>query len=164
MLEQRVQETPIATKLLLEAARKIDESPIRSVYLVFCPTTGFKGTGFLLGGNRIVTCRHVIKGENVAKIVLQSATSQIHRITRKIEDAGRDLAILASAEHLGPGLDIAESDMSRVGERLWTWGYPLGYNGPPPLAFRRLPIGLFLSIGSARLSTNDETLRCKWGV
>jgi len=118
---------------LLDAAREIDESAIKSVYLVYCPTTSSKGTGFLVHGNQVVTCRHVITGEDPTQIVLQSATGETYKVRGKIEDPGRDLAVLSPTNDLGPGLEIAEADLSRVGERIWTWGFPLGYNGPAPL-------------------------------
>jgi len=124
---------PTATKFLLDAARKIDQAAIESVYLVICPTTSMKGTGFLTHKNMVVTCGHVIKGEDVTKIRLFSGYGKSHEIKRKVEDVGRDLAVLFPAEELGTGLDLAELDLSQVGERVWTWGYPLGYNGPSPL-------------------------------
>lgn len=118
---------------MLDAARKIDESAIKSVYLVYCPTTSSKGTGFLTQENGVVTCRHVIKGEDPRKIVLQSAMGETYGVKGKIEDLGRDLVVLSPTNDLGPGLEIADADLNRVGERLWTWGFPLGYNGPAPL-------------------------------
>ena len=132
-LELKAQATPTATKLLLDAARKIDLSAIKSVYLVYCPTTSFKGTGFLTHENQVVTCRHVIKGEDPTKIVLRSAMGETYGVKAKTEDPGRDMAVLSPINDLGPGLEIADTDLSRVGERIWTWGFPLGYNGPAPL-------------------------------
>jgi len=126
-------ELPTATRFLLGAARKIDEAPIKSVYLVFCPSTGSKGTGFLIHKNMVVTCKHVVQGEKEADIQLRSAYGKLHKIGSKAEDANRDLAVLFPVEQLGNGLQLADSDLRRVGERVWTWGYPLGYNGPPPL-------------------------------
>ena len=124
---------PVATKLLLDVARKIDESPIKSVYLVYCPPTGSKGTAFLVSGDRLVTCKHVIQGEDPKNIRLQSALGQVHMIKDKVEDPLRDLSLLTATDQLGPGLTLHKSDLGRVGEHVWTWGYPLGYNGPPPL-------------------------------
>jgi hypothetical protein len=127
------QSIPTATEMLLGAARKFDRAPINSVYLVICPSTNRKGTGFLVQENKVVTCKHVVKDEETVKIRLLSGYGRVHSIAQKVEDNDRDLAVLFADKQLGEGLHLADSDLNQVGEQVWTWGYPLGYNGPAPL-------------------------------
>ena len=56
---------PVATRWTLDTAGEIQRNSITSVYLMICPKTQSKGTGFALKNGIIVTNEHVVHGTAV---------------------------------------------------------------------------------------------------
>lgn len=124
---------PASTQWTLDAAGDTGRSAITSVFMIVCPQTGSKGSGFLINGGLVVTNEHVVRGCGANQIIAVSAFGQKFAITQVWIDANRDLAILKPVTALNGGLELSKSDNLQVGESVTTWGYPLGYNGPAPL-------------------------------
>ena len=126
-------QVPASTKWTLDAAGDTGRSSVNSVYMIVCPATGSKGSGFLLDNGLIVTNEHVVRGCSNNQIVAVSAYGAEIRISQTWIDVNRDLAILRPVIALDGGLEFADTSDLQVGESVTTWGYPLGYNGPAPL-------------------------------
>ena len=123
---------PISTKWLLDSVGKRGRSVINSIYLIFCPKTGNKGTGFLIKSGQIITNWHVVENCSASEIFgFSSAGYKIEFQTLKI-DKNRDLVMLFPKNALKGGLEIKDQEI-KTGFQVSTWGYPLGYNGPAPL-------------------------------
>ncbi|MDD5530215.1 MAG: serine protease [bacterium] len=131
---QMQENVPIATGWLLNATDKMDRSVIKSVYLIFCPKTSMKGTGFLLESGQIITNEHVIRGCQATDIVAISSFGEKVLFNKLSVDTIRDLAVLFPKIKLDSGLTLDSADNTvLVGTVVSTWGFPLGYNGPAPL-------------------------------
>ena len=123
---------PISTQWLLDAVGKIGRSAINSVYLIVCPKTDKKGTGFLIKSGYLVTNWHVIRNCNAAEIFALSSDYKKILFQNILSDENRDLAILEPTKHLDKGLEVLDQNIE-VGTKVSTWGHPLGYNGPAPI-------------------------------
>lgn len=75
----------------------------------------------------------MVRGCSASEIVAISSSSVEHKLTACVLDDARDLALLTPKAKLDGGLTLDLSDDALVGERVCTWGFPLGYNGPAPL-------------------------------
>ena len=124
---------PISTKWLLDSVGEIGRNTIQSVFMIICLTTGFKGTGFLHKSGNIITNYHVVKGVGSDEVTAISSAGQQIRFSNIVPDQNRDLAILKPIQELKGGLDIDLNGAVAPGIQVSTWGFPLGYNGPPPL-------------------------------
>lgn len=124
---------PVATKMLLDAAGESGRSAVKSVYMIYCPKTDSKGTGFLIKSGHIITNEHVIRGNTQSEIKAQSSFGDVVTFSSLIIDAQRDIAILKPSKELKGGLELHSDDSLLTGTSLATWGFPLGYNGPAPL-------------------------------
>ena len=124
---------PISTQWTLDATGEAGRTAITSVYMITCPTTGSKGSGFLLSNGYIITNVHVINGEKLDKICATSASDQKINFTQVHFDTERDIAILKPSVQQKGGLELDLSETMKVGESVYTWGYPLGHNDPSPL-------------------------------
>lgn len=143
---------PISTKWTIDAAGEVGRSSVNSVYMIICPSTGSKGSGFLIEDGLIVTNEHVIRRCNESQVFAVSAYGEEIRISRIWVDVGRDLAILRPTRHLDGGLLIADTSDLQVGESVTTWGYPLGYNGPSPL----LSVGYLAGFTSYKIGDSQK--------
>jgi S1-C subfamily serine protease len=126
-------EIPISTKWVLDAAGEVGRTAIKSVYIIICLRTSSKGTGFLLENGHIITNEHVIRGCNAAEVLAQSPFDEKITFSKILIDAERDLAILTPSRKLEGGLVLNSDGDLDVGTIVSTWGFPLGYNGPAPL-------------------------------
>ena len=127
------QDVPIATRMVLDAAGEVGRSAIKSVYMIYCPKTKAKGTGFLIRSGYIITNEHVIRGNSHNEIEAYSPYREAISFSSMIVNAEKDIAILKPTKELEGGLEFYSNDNLLVGESLSTWGFPLGYNGPAPL-------------------------------
>ena len=124
---------PVSTQWTLDAAGDTGRSSINSVFMIYCPPSGSKGSGFLIEGGLIITNEHVVRGCVANQIMAISAYGNQLQIAQIWIDADRDLAILKPHSTLAGGLQLSETSGLQVGESVTTWGHPLGYNGPAPL-------------------------------
>jgi len=121
---------PVATKWLLDTVGDTGRAAVQSVFMIFCPKTSQKGTGFLLDTGFLVTNEHVVRGAQADELVVLSSSSTRHSVTELTLDEGRDLAAMRLP--VDGGLTIRDVRID-AGVQVATWGYPLGYNGPAPL-------------------------------
>jgi len=124
---------PISTKWTLDASGALGRIAIESVFLIKATKTHMKGTGFLLSSGHIITNEHVVRGNSSTDIIAISSIGKDIHFTNSIIDAARDLAILFPSEIIKGGLNLGDETKMNVSQMVMTWGYPLGYNGPPPL-------------------------------
>ncbi len=124
---------PVSTQWVLDAVGSAGRSAVASVYMVTCPRTGLKGTGFLIRSGQIITCDHVIEGNQPADIQATSSFGRNVHFAKVIADPNKDLAILIPTEKLKGGLELGSDDSLAVGTAVDTWGFPYSYNGPSPL-------------------------------
>ncbi len=127
---------PVAAQWTIGAATPVQRAAITSVFLLYCPKTSMKGTGFLLKNGLVVTNNHVVEGCTKDEMVADPLSNSFG-FTKMATDTNRDLALLHPAKHLDGGLDLAPTDQDPMLEtEVDTWGFPLTYNGPSPLLSR----------------------------
>src|SRR5712692_5172997 len=124
---------PTATQWTLDAAGPVQRTAIGSVFLMHCPNARTKGTGFLLKNGLVVTNAHVVAGCDAQQMVAKPSTGSDVRFSKMATDEVIDLALLRPATPLRGGLDLGSERDPSVGTVVSTWGFPLTYNGPPPL-------------------------------
>ena len=89
---------PVATQWTLDAAGATQRASIKSVFLMFCPVTQKKGTGFLIESGVIITNEHVVSGCNAGNIEAHAPTGETIHFTAMNVDTDRDLAVLQSQQ------------------------------------------------------------------
>ncbi len=140
---------PISTRWLSDALGEAGRSTINSIYLIACPGTQGKGSGFLLKSGVIITNWHVVchcqanvnlgtpcrcDPDNVVKDVIAiGSNGQQQRFNRLVFDQHGDLAMLEPTTKLQGGLGVRGHFKISIGTQICTWGYPLGYDGPAPI-------------------------------
>ena len=124
---------PPATRWLLDAVGDTGRSAIKSVYMLVCPKTQEKGTGFLLRTGLVISNWHVVRGCATNELIGVSSDGSQIGFSSLVVDEDRDLAVLTPNRTLKGGLAVRDEGNIRVGTQVATWGYPLGYNGPAPL-------------------------------
>lgn len=124
---------PISTRWLLDAVGETGRSAINSVYLVACPKTQSKGTGFLLKSGFLVTNWHVVDNCSAGEVIAISSSGRSYSFKRLIVERDKDLALLEPSTPLRGGLSVKHPAEVRIGMQVYTWGYPLGYDGPAPV-------------------------------
>lgn len=124
---------PASTRLTIEASPTGGEASIQSVFMIYSSATGQKGTGFLLETGQIVTNYHVVKGSAPNQLVAVSSFDERIAVSNVVTDEMRDLACLIPTKTLDGGFSLPDIETTRVGARVETWGFPLGYSGPNPL-------------------------------
>lgn len=148
-------QAPIATQWVLDAVGPTGRNAVKSLYLIVCPKTSIKGTGFLVDNGAIVTNEHVVHGCSAGELVGDSSFGERIVFSSVKVDAQRDLAALSPTPSIPGGLALARSSSNiDVGTVVRTWGYPLGYNGPAPL----LSVG-YLSGFSASRPDNSKVVK-----
>ncbi len=140
---------PASTQWTLDAAGDTGRSSVNSVYMIVCPHTGSKGSGFLIENGFIITNEHVVRGCTANQIVTVSTYGNQIQIAQTWIDTNLDLAILRPQTRLNGGLHLSNTSNLQVGESVTTWGYPLGYNGPAPL----LSVGYLAGFSSHQVGT-----------
>ncbi|MBI3325312.1 MAG: trypsin-like peptidase domain-containing protein [Nitrospinae bacterium] len=126
-------DVPIATRGLPEGISDAAWVAIRSVYLLYCPGTRNKGTGFALRGGPLVTAEHVVRGCPLEKLMAVSSEGTAVSLKRLVVDARRDLALAFPVNAITGGLLLAGDVAPRVGVTIFTLGYPSPYHGPVPV-------------------------------
>lgn len=123
---------PTSTQWLLDAIGDTGRNSINSVYVIVCPKTGSKGTGFLIESGHIITNEHVIRGCSHSEVFALDPKGTQIAFNSLVHDNQVDLAALTPATALAGGLKIVD-EKSEAGVKVNTWGHPLGYNGPAPI-------------------------------
>lgn len=124
---------PVSTQWTLDAAGSTGRHAIESVYMIVCPKTSSKGTGWLLKNGQMITNEHVVRNCSVSDVFAISSFGVQHTFKNLVVDAGADLALLTPNDALKGGMDLDLGRPPDVGTTVTTWGFPLGYNGPAPL-------------------------------
>lgn len=124
---------PTAVQWTLDAAGPTQRSAIKSVFLLYCPKTQMKGTGFLLSDGLVVTNNHVVEGCNAGEVKANPFGAQEFGFDKMATDNDVDLAVLHPSKHLSGGLELGPDQDPLIGTSVNTWGFPLIYNGPAPL-------------------------------
>jgi S1-C subfamily serine protease len=148
-MEKYMNQIPASTQWTLDAAGETGRSSINSVFMIVCPSTNSKGSGFLIEGGFIVTNEHVVRNCSANQIVVISAYGMQFQVSQTWIDSDKDLAILKTQESLNSGLKLSETSSLQVGDAVTTWGYPLGYNGPAPL----LSVGYLAGFSSYKIGS-----------
>lgn len=134
MPEQNPQ-APIATQWVLDAVGAAGRAAVEHVYMIVCPKTSSKGTGFLVDNGAVVTNEHVVQGCAAGEIFAVSSFGNRIAFSVMKTDASRDLAALTPSQPAKGVLALGSTAKLEVGSVIRTWGHPLGYNGPaPPLS------------------------------
>ncbi len=129
-----MEDIPVATEWLLNSVDGETKDTIASIFMIICPKTDIKGTGFLHKSGYILTCYHVIeKVTSLSDIIAISSNGKQVGFTDIIIDRNRDLVLLKPKEKLENGLEIDLDTKITPEVQVSTWGYPLEYNGPAPL-------------------------------
>ena len=123
---------PTSTQWLLDAVGDTGRNSINSVYVIVCPKTGSKGTGFLIESGHIITNEHVIKGCNHSEVFALNSNGAQITFKNLVSGNQSDLAALTPLSLLAGGLKIVD-EKNEVGIKVNTWGHPLSYNGPAPI-------------------------------
>lgn len=123
---------PVSTQWLLDAVGDTGRNCVASVFMIICPKTSSKGTGFLTDRGYIITNAHVIRGSSANEIVAISSDGKKVTFQALVFDLQADLAALTPIQKLIGGLKIF-TDKIEIGTKVNTWGHPLGYNGPAPI-------------------------------
>lgn len=124
---------PASTQWTLDAAGTVGRTTLPNVFLVYCPKTEMKGTGFLTKSGHILTNEHVVRGCSAPDVLARTSAGQPLAFTTLVVDADRDLALLRPATLQTGGLELDARAPLDVRTAVTTWGFPLGYNGPAPL-------------------------------
>lgn len=139
-IELKAQTMPTATELTLDAAGDTGRAVVPHVYMIKTPSGG-KGTGFLIKGGYLITNRHVIaknkeinESFSAAEIKAVSCSGKEINFAHIYGKKNLDLVILIPSIKISGGLELDLSgEYPKIGEQLYTWGFPLGFNGPSPL-------------------------------
>jgi S1-C subfamily serine protease len=124
---------PTAVQWALDAAGPAQRSAIKSVFLLYCPKTQMKGTGFLLSDGLIITNHHVVEGCTAEEVKANPFGAQEVGFDKMAIDKDVDLAVLRPSKHLSGGLELGSDVDPLLGTSVNTWGFPLTYNGTAPL-------------------------------
>jgi len=111
------------------------QNAIQAVYLVKNQKTGKQATGFLLKNGPLITNETLVRGCSGPDILALSCTAEEITFRPEIKtDPERNLAALFPTVRISaPGLFISNDPHFIAGNALSTWGYPAGYNNPPPV-------------------------------
>jgi len=124
---------PVATQWTLDAASATQQTRIKSVFLMVCPATQKKGTGFLIDSGLIITNEHVVNGCTATNMEAYAPTGATIHFAAINPDPDRDLAVLHPKEKLSGGLTLGSDAALSLESKVTTWGFPLIYNGPSPV-------------------------------
>jgi S1-C subfamily serine protease len=143
---------PVATKWTLDAAKATEQARIKSVFMMVCPASQKKGTGFLIAAGLIVTNEHVVNGCTAANMEAYAPTGRtVHFSAFETVDADRDLAVLRPKEKLSGGLALGSESALSLEAKVTTWGFPLIYNGPAPI----LSVGYVAGFNAVTVKTKS---------
>jgi S1-C subfamily serine protease len=132
--EKYKQNLPVSTNLTISKASVYNQNnEILNVFFIVNTATQSSGTGFLLKTGQVITNNHVVHGAQPSQIVLIAPTGLKYNLNKMLTDSVRDLAILFLFNNPTGGFDLGDDNAVLVGNQAYTWGFPLGYNGPSPL-------------------------------
>ncbi|GAB3932277.1 S1 family peptidase [Mucilaginibacter myungsuensis] len=125
---------PVSTQMTISKANIFNQNnEILNVFLIANLTNQSVGTGFLLHNGQIITNEHVVRNGILSQIALFSPNGQRYGLIQIAVDTVRDLAILTPSRKILGGFDLGDDSAVSIGNQTYTWGFPLGYNGPSPL-------------------------------
>lgn len=124
---------PVSTQWILNSTSGLPCEVILSVAMVVSKNTGQKGTGWLVSDRHLVTNEHVIRGAAANDVSVHFSDGITINAQSIIFDALTDIAVITLAEPVSYSPLKIEEELPEVGTRVCAWGFPLGYNGPPPI-------------------------------
>jgi len=125
---------PLSTQLTISKASVYNQNnEVLNVFLIANSNNQSKGTGFLIKSGHVITNEHVIHGARLDQITLVSPNGHLMTVNNVVKDTLRDLAILTLTKPMAGGFELADDNAVLIGEQVYSWGYPLEYNGPAPL-------------------------------
>lgn len=125
---------PLSTQLTISKATVFNQNnEVLKVFLIVNASNQTKGTGFLIKSGRVITNAHVVNGANVNQLELLSPNGLHYAVNKVIQDTVRDLAIITLQKTIAGGFELGDDNTTLIGSQVYTWGFPLGYNGPSPL-------------------------------
>jgi hypothetical protein len=124
---------PIATQWLLNATAALPSQVVLSVTLVITTSTRQKGTGWLVSDRHVVTNEHVVRGGEPTTIQVRLSDGTILKTQDIIVDAYTDIAVITLESSVSYKPLQVNTNIPEIGTRIYAWGHPLGYNGPPPI-------------------------------
>jgi S1-C subfamily serine protease len=152
-LVSKGQNLPTSTEWVISKGSTYNTSnEVLNVFLIYNPQTQSKGTGFLIKSGHIITNEHVVHAGIANQLILISADGKRHLISKFVTDSVRDLAILTPANRIKGGIEFGDDASIIMGKSVYTWGFPLGYNGPAPI----------LSVGYIAGKTTNEVFNKKF--
>jgi S1-C subfamily serine protease len=105
----------------------IDRVKYATVFvLAGTPRGASAGSGVSLGGGRVLTNNHVVRGST--GVALRFASGRAEQVQVMKTDSRRDLALLRSAFSDEPALAQGDSRSLRSGENLYAVGYPVSFD------------------------------------
>jgi S1-C subfamily serine protease len=147
---------PVATQWTLAALPSEQKATVKSVLLIECRKMGRKGTAFLLKSGIVVTNFHVVQGCTEQELWARSPMGPTVAFAKMVTDEKRDLAILKPTELLRGGLELGPDTEPVPEAKVKTWGYPLSYEGLPPI----LSVGYVAGYPSIHVSTTSPNFSC----
>ncbi|MCW5590297.1 MAG: trypsin-like peptidase domain-containing protein [Legionellales bacterium] len=125
---------PISTQWTIDAAGNVGREVIPNVLMIYDNAFSSKGSGFLIDNGFVVTNLHVISGAgDVKNIIGQFSDGRKITFSKCHYNKNLDLVLLEPTDKLSGGLKLDLGSNILIGESVYTWGFPLGYNGPSPL-------------------------------
>jgi hypothetical protein len=141
------QDLPLSTQLTISKATIYNQNnEILNVFLIYNSGSQSIGTGFLIKSGNVITNEHVVHNAQLGQILLVSPSGQQFTVNNKITDTVRDLAILFLSNNVKGGFELGDDSSVLIGNQVYSWGFPLGYNGPAPL----LSVGYLAGINGYR--------------
>jgi len=80
-----------------------------------------------------LTNQHVIGSCDADELLVISSSNERPKLSQRVFDKDRDLALLKPVEKISGGLELASEKDPLPGTAVSTWGYPFLYNGYYPL-------------------------------
>lgn len=121
-----------ATKWLFDITSTAKKSPIKSTFMVVSRKTNKKGTAFSLTTGYLITNEHVVRNSSSDDLMVISSTGEKLSVSKIKASKDYDLAVLTMKKETNFGY-LIQKKLPEIGDKVYTWGYPLAYNGPSPI-------------------------------
>jgi len=125
---------PTSTQLTISKAGEFNNSSeVENVCLVYDSATNSKGSGFVIKSGYVITNFHVIGNSDRMDIHIRFPNGKVTQPLKVFRDSLLDLAAMQIIGDIPPGFELGSSSDIMIGNQVYSWGFPEGYNGPAPL-------------------------------